>query len=109
MATGEEAAAQIRGCQEALEEMLGRRPDSIAYHNGNYSRAVAEIAAAEGLTTGITLVPRANPLSLRPGLERLALGRFILWGDRDIGNQCRIFRSPLAPSHLIKGFLKGGY
>jgi peptidoglycan/xylan/chitin deacetylase (PgdA/CDA1 family) len=105
----EEMAAQIRGCQQALAAMLGRAPSSIAYPNGNFSEAVMEAARAEGLKIGITLVPRRNTLPLESGKARLALGRFILWGDRDIAAQCRVFRSPLAPSHLVKGFFKRGY
>ncbi len=107
--THEEARLQIRGCQAALERLTGRRPTSIAYPNGNYSPAVVDAALAEGLSMGVTLVFRKNRMPLASGRERMSLGRFLFWGDRDLHGQCRVLRSGLVPSHLLRRMLKRGY
>jgi peptidoglycan/xylan/chitin deacetylase (PgdA/CDA1 family) len=91
-----EAALQIGDCQAALNAIVGYPPASFAYPNGNYSASIAAAVQQAGLSTAFTLRPRKNRLPLRDASMRLRLGRFILWGGRDIRRQCAIFRSELA-------------
>lgn len=105
----EEMAAQIRGCQEALAAMTGSAPRIIAYPNGDYDAEAVKAAEASGLTMGIGLVPFRNPASGWDAQRRMTLGRFILWGDRDIAGQCRVFRSGIAPGMLLRRMAKKGY
>lgn len=107
--TPEEMRSQICGCQEALAAMTGSAPRIIAYPNGNYDPEVVKAAEAEGLTVGIGLGPFKNPASGWDARRRMALGRFILWGDRDIAKQCRVFRCGIAPGMVVRRLAKKGY
>src|SRR4030095_8578402 len=81
--TLDEASFQIRGCQAALNDIVGYAPASFAYPNGNHSPSIATAVQEAGLLTAFTLRPRKNRLPLREPAARLLLGRFILWGGRD--------------------------
>lgn len=85
---------QIANAQVELQQMLGSKPDIIAYPNGNYSAAAIRAARRAGLKTGITVDKRKNYLPIDwHSDEALQLGRFVLWGTEDIATQCDIFRS----------------
>jgi peptidoglycan/xylan/chitin deacetylase (PgdA/CDA1 family) len=92
----EQARAQIVGAQDALEEMTGVRPGSIAYPNGDYSPAVIALAREAGLRLGISCDPHKNHLPLDAnGDEIMRLGRFSLTGTDSIERQCDLCRSDL--------------
>jgi peptidoglycan/xylan/chitin deacetylase (PgdA/CDA1 family) len=82
-------AEQLGAAQDDLEHMVGVRPTCVSYPNGNYSPEVLRAARSLGLTLGITVERARNPLPLdRSDDGWLRLGRFTLWGTRDIGEQC---------------------
>ncbi len=97
-----EVAQQIRSCQRVLTEIGGYAPTIIAYPSGRYSRDVIAVALAEGLTAGITLRSYKNAVPLRSAKARMTLGRFTLYGGRDICRQCKVFRSDFGPGRLVK-------
>jgi peptidoglycan/xylan/chitin deacetylase (PgdA/CDA1 family) len=99
---------QLAGAQDDLERLVGYKPTSVSYPNGNYSPDVLSAASELGLSLGITVERRKNPLPLDPldaGLLRL--GRHILWGTRDIAGQCNAICSEAwwkgAWARLVKG------
>lgn len=86
--------ARVRGCQEDLAELCGVEPKVIAYPNGNWSAEVAIASRRVGMELGITVERRKNYVPLDPDPRVLmGLGRFTLWGHRDLDAQCRVFRS----------------
>lgn len=91
-----EVREQICGAQEMLGTLTGQPPLLIAYPNGNVSADIVQTARDAGLAVGVTVQPGLNRIG-RGGQIRdiLVLRRFTLWGDSDIGTQCRIARSPL--------------
>ncbi len=80
--------AQLAGAQEDLRRMVGHAPTSVSYPNGNCSPDIAKAARKLGLTLGITVERRRNLLPLGEDDDMLALGRYTLWGTRDIAAQC---------------------
>ncbi|HEY4312955.1 MAG TPA: polysaccharide deacetylase family protein [Pirellulales bacterium] len=85
---------QLADAQDDLESMVGYRPTSVSYPNGNYSPDVLRVASELGFSLGITVERRKNLLPVdgaNDGLLRL--GRHILWGTRDIPEQCNAIRS----------------
>ncbi|HEY8665121.1 MAG TPA: polysaccharide deacetylase family protein [Tepidisphaeraceae bacterium] len=92
--SAEAALGQIQECQQAMLEMTGRLPVSIAYPNGRYSNSVIASALLAGLRLGITVDARKNRLPLA-GRDAMTLGRFVLDGTRDIDRQCGAYRSDL--------------
>lgn len=95
---------RIRGAQDRLREITGAPPVAIAYPNGDLSPGVLTVTRDLGLRLGWTLQPRKErPAAVRlPGRE-LAMGRFVVWGDRDLDEQCRLFRSDRSLYTLLKG------
>lgn len=80
---------QLAGAQDDLEHLVGYRPTSVSYPNGNYSPAVLSVASELNLALGITVERRKNLLPLDASdAGLLRLGRHILWGTRDIAGQC---------------------
>lgn len=70
-----QADAQITGAQQWLTEVMGEPAFVIAYPNGDCNETVAELARAQGLRLGVTVVPENNSLPLSPD-ARMQLGRF---------------------------------
>ncbi|MGV6825689.1 MAG: polysaccharide deacetylase family protein [bacterium] len=90
----DEVLTQIQDGQAGLRELIQLEPDTIAYPNGSYSESAIRAARKLGMTIGITVDKRKNPLPIDwDSNDALALGRFVLWGDRSISQQCDIFRS----------------
>ena len=92
------AAVEIGGAQDDLEEMLGSRPVLISYPNGNHSSTVVDVAAAAGLTVGVTTIEKANPLPLAPG-SALRLGRFRFDYRNDGAAKLATYRT----AHTLRG------
>jgi peptidoglycan/xylan/chitin deacetylase (PgdA/CDA1 family) len=91
-----EVREQIRGAKEMLGTLTGQPPLLIAYPNGNVSEDIVQTARDAGLAVGVTVQPGPNWIGRRGQVrDILSLKRFTLWGDSDIGIQCRIARSPL--------------
>ena len=86
---------QIQSCQSDLAEMLDMQPGILAYPNGNYNQDSLQVAAELGFEFAITVDKRKNYLPLQE-LDKLALGRFVLWGTEPLKRQCDVFRSDVA-------------
>jgi peptidoglycan/xylan/chitin deacetylase (PgdA/CDA1 family) len=98
-----EACAQIQAAQNDICAMTGRRPDMIAYPNGNESPAVVDAAYDAGLHLGFGVCPGRNRLPLRPGSRHaMRLKRFTLTSQRNIESQCKISRSALSLDRLLR-------
>lgn len=102
----EEARRQIAAAQEALEQLTGVAPTSIAYPNGAVNPKLTEVCSELGLKVGFTIRPEKNRLPMGPDDPRLlCLGRFTPHEQDSIANQCRAYRSDLQ----IYGTLRGNY
>lgn len=99
-----EVEQQIRGCQDALQDLVGYAPLAIAYPNGNFSQEVVGASVAAGLRVGFTVLPRRDRLPLT-ARNRMTLGRFQFEGGKDAHDQCRKFSAGFVPSHLVKTLL----
>ncbi|MDB5356853.1 MAG: hypothetical protein JWN24_3306 [Phycisphaerales bacterium] len=104
--SAEEVRSQVQSAQEALREMTGTTPISIAYPNGGHNDQIIQICREAGLKLGFTVRPEKRDLPLdasAPGLLRL--GRFTPHGESPIVTQCRTYRSDV----LIYGLFRDGY
>jgi peptidoglycan/xylan/chitin deacetylase (PgdA/CDA1 family) len=103
-------ADQIRGCQSALEKIVGERPLIISYPNGNYSDEVIRQSVNAGLELGLTVVPKKNSLPLNGNKGHLMqLGRFTLKGNVDLIRQCDLIRSDLRLIDVMVRLSRKGY
>jgi peptidoglycan/xylan/chitin deacetylase (PgdA/CDA1 family) len=94
--SNQEIRQQIRGAQDVLESLTGKRPAAIAYPNGNYTPEIIQICREEGLKLGFTTRQRKNRLPLQAGgSESLSLDRYSLTGNDSLRSQCRQCRSDL--------------
>ena len=92
-----ETREQIQGAQEALRAITGRIPQILAYPNGATTRAVVRATRDAGIRLGMTVQPGRNAIPRNLSNTReLLLKRCILWGSRDIAEQCRAARAPLS-------------
>ncbi|MBP1625710.1 MAG: hypothetical protein H6Q00_185 [Holophagaceae bacterium] len=81
-------------CQEYLKEITGKYPNIIAYPNGNYNTDALEAAEEAGLPLGITVDQQKNRLPLSStDRSHLKIKRYLLWGNKDMIDQCNYFRS----------------
>lgn len=81
----DEVRSQLVGAQDDLVRMTGSSPDIVSYPNGNHSAQVLQIASEVGFNWGITVERQANTLPLEPANHgHLRLGRYVVWGTRDI-------------------------
>jgi peptidoglycan/xylan/chitin deacetylase (PgdA/CDA1 family) len=101
--TSQEARQQVMGAQEALREMTGVEPISIAYPNGAHNESIVQICREVGLKLGFTIRP--EKISLPLGADLMQLGRFVPDGHGRIDSQCRTYRSDL----LLYGKFRGGF
>ncbi len=99
-------ASQVAGCQQALAEMAGYKPIAIAYPNGNVSPGVVQGCADAGLRLGFTVVPERARLPLAGGPARMAIGRFLFHGGRDLRRQCRSYATRFVPSHWVRSVIR---
>jgi peptidoglycan/xylan/chitin deacetylase (PgdA/CDA1 family) len=96
--TPDEIRGQIRRGQEALREMTGTAPISIAYPNGAVDEAVMAACADAGIRVGFTVRPEKTRLPLprtAPADRLLRVGRFVPVGAPRMTAQCRTYRSDL--------------
>jgi peptidoglycan/xylan/chitin deacetylase (PgdA/CDA1 family) len=93
--------SELKGCQEALERMVGCRPIVVAYPNGNYSDQAMAVASACGLRVGFTVVPRRAVLPIARS-DRMQIGRFAFYGDEDVRLQCHRFAARFVPSYSLR-------
>jgi peptidoglycan/xylan/chitin deacetylase (PgdA/CDA1 family) len=103
--TASEIERQVRGCQRALQDLVGYAPLAIAYPNGNFSQEIVDASCAAGLRLGFSVLPRREKLPLAPR-RRMALGRFPFEAGKDAGQQCRKFDAPFVPSHAVKTLIQ---
>jgi len=88
----DEQRKQMESCQVELQRLLGFKPKTISYPNGNYNHHTVQIAGELGFEYGVTVDKRKNYLPLAEK-DKLRLGRFVLWGDMPLRMQFDIFRS----------------
>jgi len=94
-----EIKAQVTTAQEIIHSITRTIPQMIAYPNGKYSKEVIEVCQESGLCIGFTTEPGKTYLPIeRAGSRVMSLGRFTLWGNRCIRNQCEGFRSDVRMS-----------
>lgn len=99
-----EIREQIMMAQQDLKEMTGRDASIIAYPNGNSSPEIRQVARECGFLLGLGVKPGRNSLPLKPGSDQaMNLKRVILWGNRDIDQQCRVSRSKLSLQRVLRG------
>lgn len=91
-----EVRAQIRGGQDDLEAMLGVRPRTFAYPNGNYDASMFAVLRDEGIDLAISCDWRTNQLPLSDDAA-LRVGRFCYTGPDDLDAQGDRFRSDVSP------------
>jgi peptidoglycan/xylan/chitin deacetylase (PgdA/CDA1 family) len=91
-----EVRTQIRGAQDDLEAMIGERPRTFAYPNGNYDPSMFAVLREEGIDLAISCDWRTNSLPLR-GDAALRVGRFSYTGPGDLDAQGNRFRSDVSP------------
>lgn len=102
----DDVSRQVQGAQDALGNMTGKTPISIAYPNGANSPRIIQACVEIGLKVGFTVRPGKNALPLEAhSPELMRLSRFCPTGDGPIVNQCRTYRSDC----LLYGKLRGGY
>jgi peptidoglycan/xylan/chitin deacetylase (PgdA/CDA1 family) len=103
----ETVRSQVIGAQNDLEKIIGYRPRSFAYPNGNYNNDAVSVLRASCFDIAFTTDFRVNNLKkdLRDG-NRLTLGRFFFLSKIDPSFQCRNFRvaniSPLVLAKKLK-------
>jgi peptidoglycan/xylan/chitin deacetylase (PgdA/CDA1 family) len=95
---------QITSAQQALREMAGVDPISIAYPNGAHNDQILETCKEAGLKVGFTIRPQKAALPLDVD-DLLRLGRFVPLGQTKMKTQCRTYRSDLQ----LYGALRAGY
>jgi len=95
---------QVIGAQQALQDMCGKSPISIAYPNGDYSDEVIQICREAGLTVGFTVRP--EKASLEAGeMDLMRIGRFCPHAEEHMLTQCRTYRSDVQ----LYGFVRNTY
>ncbi len=94
--SSEAVKSEIKGAQKDLLTMAGIEPDVISYPNGSYSQGIIEDAKACNMKLGIVVNGKKNTFPIdMTGDESMMLNRFVLWGNRPIDVQCKLFRSDL--------------
>lgn len=102
-----EIRSEILAAQETLFNLTGIQPVMISYPNGNYSDEVLAISQEIGFKLGITVNQRKNHLPIElQGVGRLLLNRYVVWGNRDIRQQCARFRSDIQLKSTLKSLMK---
>jgi peptidoglycan/xylan/chitin deacetylase (PgdA/CDA1 family) len=99
--TAHEIERQVRGCQRALQDLVGYAPIAIAYPNGDFSQGIIDASCAAGLRLGFGVLPRREKLPLA-ARSRMTLGRFGFEAGKDAREQCRKFDAAFMPSHAVK-------
>lgn len=97
-----EVKTQIQVAQNTIYGVTGAVPVVISYPNGNYSAEIIRISREIGLKLGITLDARKNDIPVDcEGSECMHLGRFVYMAGMGVENQCKLFRSDIAPCTRI--------
>jgi peptidoglycan/xylan/chitin deacetylase (PgdA/CDA1 family) len=88
-----EARRQIASAQYDLTQISGVAPRAIAYPYGDYTTAVIQAAAAEGISLGFTTEKFKSSIpDLYAGSNLLQIGRLHLRNDRALATQLEVFR-----------------
>lgn len=98
---------EIVSAQESIVRFTGIAPSMISYPNGNYSETVLSVSKELGFKLGITVNQRKNylPLDLQ-GNNALLLNRYVVWGNKNIEQQCERFRSDIQFKDTLKTLIK---
>jgi peptidoglycan/xylan/chitin deacetylase (PgdA/CDA1 family) len=97
---------QVLAAQDYLEQLLGKKPISIAYPNGRQNDMVVEICRELGLKVGFTVRPEKLSLrSIGQSKNLMKIGRFVPHANSTMEMQCRTYRSDI----LIYGALRTAY
>jgi peptidoglycan/xylan/chitin deacetylase (PgdA/CDA1 family) len=92
--TQSECFQQIMICQNALEQMTGKKPVAVAYPYGRINESVIAAAAGAGLRWGFSCEEGKNRLPLGETVFRIK--RFDIQGSIRQDDQCRRARSDVA-------------
>ena len=91
-----EIRQEIENAQVLIEKMTGSIPSIIAYPNGNFNEDIVEVCGdINAIKVGITTIHKKNHLPLNFYGNVYSLGRFTLWGNKSIVNQCKLIRSDI--------------
>lgn len=103
----ESIRTQIANAQDAICKITGKTPVIISYPSGACSPEIARISGEIGLKLGITTFSKKNylPLGIAKKDSSMLLGRFILSSNKNIYEQCELFRSDMSLRNVLKGFL----
>ncbi len=103
----DEIDLQISKAQDIIENIVGYRPETIAYPCGEFNNDVLEVCRKENIILGITTEHAKNLNSeLYQPASLLALNRFTIWGHEDLVSQCDYYRSDFHMLETMKGVLK---
>ncbi len=92
--TPDEMRRQLVTAQQALRDMTGVEPVSIAYPNGGMDDTVIQACREAGLKMGFTISPRKSHLPIDESNQGLfRLGRFVPHAHASMASQCRTYRS----------------
>lgn len=64
--TASEVSEELSTCGQALQEILGTRPDMLGYPNGRWSQETVAVAKQAGIKLAFTTSPALAPLPLDP-------------------------------------------
>jgi peptidoglycan/xylan/chitin deacetylase (PgdA/CDA1 family) len=98
---------EIATAQQWLEEITDKPPLAIAYPNGDFTPAIARVAASCGLKLGFATQARKDYVPrIYRGEKIMQLGRMCPNGQNGVRRQCEYFRSDLALYERYQQFKK---
>jgi peptidoglycan/xylan/chitin deacetylase (PgdA/CDA1 family) len=101
---------QILDAQNDIHRITGIKTIIVSYPNGSYSADVLKVTRElrnSGISIGITVDPKKNYLPIMDqSIDSMQLGRFILMGDREITDQCEVFRAEFSLYNQLKQLAK---
>ena len=102
-----EILSQISDAQKIIKMITGKNPICFSYPNGNYSNNIVKITKDLGFKLGFTTDFKKNYLPLETkNDDYMKLGRFSLFDNFEIENQCQLFRSDIVLYNRIWNFIK---
>ena len=102
-----EIIEEISLAQNYLIQILGYKPKSFAYPNGNYSIDAFEALKFLNIPVAITTRPgKIKVEKINSQFFNLELNRTVIWGNKSILNQCILASSPFQLSNNLNKFFK---
>jgi peptidoglycan/xylan/chitin deacetylase (PgdA/CDA1 family) len=101
----DEVRAELEDAQSYLGDVLGARPRTVAYPNGDYDPTVLAVAKECGLELGVTVDRRKNRVGSANG-DRLAIARYVVERDVDLVQQLDVLRGELQLANFGRRLLR---